>query len=200
MDIIILNKNSMKLITVITFVILFLLSINQNDLKFQRNDWEINEITENVLKFNNGKMIETNLYNVGYVKTIYTNQKTPYLILSGNSCEKCDENISIYIHNPEKGNLDVTKSNKYIYPGNLYDYFDGKLIFSTKLFIGSCGKENESLIWSQYFHKNNNIIIKNFFVLTFSEEGIKESLFENFDFDEDSFCNQLEGKDFVSEP
>lgn len=119
MDIIILNKNSMKLITVITFVTLFLLSINQNDLKFQRNDWEINEITENVLKFNNGKMIETNLYNVGYVKTIYTNQKTPYLILSGKSCEKCDENISIYIHNPEKGNLYQIKSQFHTHPSGM---------------------------------------------------------------------------------
>ncbi len=167
----------------------------------QTGNWELEKISRNNLEFKNGIIVKTNLYDLTYIKTLYTNSGTPYLIMSGKSCEKCDENPSIFVHNPENGNFDVNEVNKYVYPGKLFDYLGGKIIFSSRLFIGNCSNENISLIWMQKFYTNTDSTIKeNFFVLSLLDEAIKESLYDNFILDENNFCIELEGKDFTSEP
>jgi len=188
------------IIAILVMVFSFPLDCSSRNNIVEDNDWAIKKITKNVIEFKNGKTVKTNLFELGHIKTIYSQNNTPFLILFGKSCDSCDENLSIFIHNPKKGDFDVRKSNRYIYPGNLFDFFSEKLLFSSRLFIGTCGFEVVNLIWEQSFFDDTNTAVKNYFVLSFNDDVLKETVYNDFNLNHNTLCYELEGKDFMSEP
>ncbi|MCB0278898.1 MAG: hypothetical protein KDD94_05315 [Calditrichaeota bacterium] len=138
------NKSSVDTIKVNTSIY----ALNKNDsLKIDTVDiWKFKSIENQNIIFENGKKIETNLRELNYISSLYDENKTPFLILSGKECDSCDANISIFIKSP----IDSLIENKYSYPGKIYYWEDNSLISETRMFIGEClTNQKNMIIWYQ---------------------------------------------------
>ncbi len=89
------------------------------------------------LQYNFDKSFKTDLYDLKYLGYLKTNLKEPYFILSGRTCDSCDENISIYVWSPSSGNLEaIQNKHQYTYPGKEFHFLNGKLLFESKMYFG----------------------------------------------------------------
>lgn len=132
----------MKLLHLLCFTILSSSLVAQG--------FEVKSIEGSIIKFENGKTINTQLVNLKIIDVIYPENK-PYLILSGRGCELCDANISIYFHSPLDGDMNNESSQaRYSYPGEIYDPFTGDTVFYSDFYYGNCLSENSmNLVWVQ---------------------------------------------------
>src|SRR5258708_16499554 len=98
-------------------------------------DWVFNKVDSTRLLFSNGKIVETNLFNLTYIGQIALAHKAPLLIFSGRECQGCDANISMYMHSPSDSQLEVEfGKNRYKCPGKESDYFTNKLFYTSRAF------------------------------------------------------------------
>lgn len=103
----------------------------------------------------------------------YIGQIDEWLILSGKSCDSCDEQISIYLY-PISGesNEDSNSLRKFSYPGKLFNYENDSLIFQSQVFWGKCAENDESMmIWIQKELTKEGWQTSHF-ILTFSDNRI----------------------------
>ena len=111
-------------------------------------DWIFSRTDSTRLVFTSGRTMETNLYNLNYIGQIPLQHKAPLLIFSGRGCRGCDANISIYMHSPSDGKLDVEfGGHRYKWPGKEADYFTDKHIYTSRAFYGQVLKDTIGVIW-----------------------------------------------------
>lgn len=110
--------------------------------------WEFDKVDGSRLVFKGGKTFETNLFELEYIGQVSAENKAPYLIFSGRDCKECDANISIYIHSPSDGKLDIGQGqNSYRYPGTEKDYETDTVLCVSRAFFGQVLNDIKGVIW-----------------------------------------------------
>ncbi|MFS4493193.1 hypothetical protein [Maribacter sp. 2308TA10-17] len=81
------------------------------------------------------------IFNKRLIGKIVLPNNTWYLV-SGKSCEKCDENTSIYLlpAYPEKlsNKNNVNYNDRFDHPGKVFSYDDNTLVYESSTFFGKC--------------------------------------------------------------
>ncbi|MBO6524832.1 MAG: hypothetical protein JJ971_13455 [Balneolaceae bacterium] len=151
------------------YLILFIFFIHIQ-LNVEAQDWNIKDMDGSYLIFDNGKKINTKLYELKVLDKIKINSKH-FLILSGKGCNECDAEKSIYIHSPEDGDmLDENEQTRYTYPGSIYDPFTNETIFSSKFYYGECLSVGEkNWIWIQKSQAETGVVEESIFILEYKE-------------------------------
>ncbi|MBI4844427.1 MAG: hypothetical protein HY809_08915 [Nitrospirae bacterium] len=112
----------------------------------QEYDKDDNQIGATI-KFNNGRQIKSELMELKYIGTISDIGSTPHFIFSGRSCIDCDMNTSLYVHNPNNGDLKGDNL-RNAYPGKLFYYLDDQLVKEIRFFYGNClPNYNQAAVW-----------------------------------------------------
>lgn len=179
--------------------------VTQADSIPQKEVWKFEKVVGQTIYFSNAKQFKTNLYDLKYIGQLKTENKAPYLILSGRSCTDCDENISIYIHSPSDGQMkSETEQSRYAYPGKEYDYMDKSLLFESRMFYGDCLKGKGScVIWVQKQLNEKGVFENNTFILEIFNDNLKETTIKNDALLKDLLnnkCTELSGIEITSEP
>ena len=139
--------------------------------------------------------------------------KNKWYIVSGRSCEQCDENISIYLF-PEKPQLLTSKntiksSDRFDYPGRVFHYEDNSLIYESSTFFGKCLDNFDNvIIWVDRSLNDYNEWEESFYMIQlFNDRAIEDrpklkmALLEQIDRHiSNGECFEIEEKDQISEP
>ena len=177
------------------------LKVKQED----KNSWEVISVKDKKIYFRNGKHLNTRLYDLKYIGQLPSNNKAPYIIISGRSCENCDENISIYIHSPSDGEMKSHgKQIRYSYPGKELDAETNELVFESKMYFGDClEKYPNSVIWNQKFLNDQNKWEKSVFIVQVYNDTLKEINIKNTsildEIKKGTACQEVEGIKMISE-
>lgn len=175
------------------------------ELQKRRPDqWVFDQIKGQTIYFKNGKQFTTNLFNLHYIGQLNTENKDPYLIISGTNCNECDENLSVFIHFPSDGPMQSeAEQTRYNYPGNERDYMNGQLNFSARMFYGNCDPNNRSVVWLQKSLNDNAAFEYAIFKVEVVDDRLQESMkridlktYKSFR----PLCHELPGIDVTSEP
>jgi len=188
-----------RYILLILIVVIFLIIIVKPKQKLV-----FDKIVDQAIYFSNGKQFETNLYDLKYIGQLQTKNKVPYLILSGRTCQECDENISIYVYSPSDGQMkNESERQRYSYPGKEFNYSNNKLVFESRMFYGKClSDDRDSVVWIQKELNNENKFEIKTFIIEVIEDKLKETIMDDNLLINDLIknCNELPGIDIVSEP
>ena len=142
----------------------------------REQNWDVKKLNNQQILFENGKSIDTHLYDLTYIDQIDVGEKV-YLIISGRGCEQCDANLSIYVHSPTDGDmLKEANQPRYTYPGSIYDPFSDEVIFSSELYYGNClPDEGPGLIWVQKSSNSTGDELKeSIFILDLKNDSLTE--------------------------
>ena len=90
-----------------------------------------------VIRFRDGRSFQTGLYRVEFQGLLIGHQRT-FVVLSGRACTECDANISLYILNPLGPPAREAMVHRYWMAGRETDRQTGKLIRSSRGFVGHC--------------------------------------------------------------
>lgn len=172
------------------------------------NNWVFDKVVGSKLAFKNGKTFETKLYELQYVGQIPVENKAPFLIFSGRECNECDANISIYIHSPSDGLLDVYHGqNRYEYPGTVKDYETDSLLSISRAFYGQISEKNKGVIWYENRLLVNGKMGRSIFLAYIYKGKLKDTLYydkDEFDltinYTKKGLCKEIAGRNFTSEP
>lgn len=180
----------------------------QNE-KTQTNEWVLEKIDSSKLVFKNGRIIETKLFNLGFIGQIPLENKDPYLIFTGVDCNFCDANNSIYIHSPSDGDLIVgAGKNAYGMPGRIFSYMNDSLLYKGRVFYGQVLENRKGVIWYQNTLMETGKWEKTVFIaeiidnkknnqfLTDTSGLLKQTL----SMLQKGLCREIEGFDYTSEP
>jgi hypothetical protein len=77
--------------------------------------------------------MNSRLYELVYLGTLYPKQGDPYFLVSGRSCRDCLEDRTIYALRPSGG-----KPSAFIYPGKIFEPKQRSLVLDSKAFFGKC--------------------------------------------------------------
>ncbi len=159
------------------------------------------------------KPIDTlKLYEKRLVGEIILSKNKWYLV-SGRSCEQCDENVSIYLF-PEKPQFLTSKNtikstDRFDYPGKVFHYEDNSLIYESSTFFGKCLDEFDNVvIWVDRSLNDSNKWEESLYMIQiFNDKAIENrpklemTLLEQIDKHiSNGGCFEIEGKDQISEP
>lgn len=110
--------------------------------------WEVIEVVSRqderaVLRFANGRVFTTTLYDVQYLGQIPSSTGAPYLVLSGRGCTDCDANRSLYFHSPDDGPMqEEADQPRYAYPGTIIEWEpeipSDTIASRSRVFLGDC--------------------------------------------------------------
>jgi len=102
----------------------------------------------NVIRFGTKAVVRTQLVELEYIGVLEEKDATPHFILAGRDCIECDMSTSIYLHNPDDGDL-LRIHPRHNYPGALSDYLNPKsVVEETRFFFGRCLPDRRPLaIW-----------------------------------------------------
>lgn len=167
-----------------------------------KKNWDFSHVEDKKIMFKNGESYETNLFDLKYIGELSAKNKAPFLILSGRSCDSCDENISIFIQSPSDGFMKKeSEQPRYSYPGQEFDYATNDLIFESRMFLGKYAGFGPSIIWIQkdLINKPQNSIMILFVkdnklthtYLPFQSQTVDEII---------KSCSELKGIKTTSEP
>lgn len=171
-------------------------------------NWEFLKVNNDTLVFKGGNSFKTNLFDLEYIGQVKADQKAPYLIFSGRDCEECDANISLYIHSPSDGKLEVENGeNRYQFPGIETDFETDSLLYTSKAFFGKILENKFGVIWYENNLLENGKMGKSTFI-TFIKNGIlKDTIFaDHKDLNEtirlfnEGLCKEIKGRKYHSEP
>ncbi|HTD98014.1 MAG TPA: hypothetical protein VK668_01955 [Mucilaginibacter sp.] len=167
--------------------------------------WYYEKVDNQTVYFKYGKKFKTNLYDLHYIGQLQANHKSPFLILSGRSCNQCDENLSIFIWSPSDGPMkSEAEQVRYSYPGKEFDYETSKLTFESKMYYGNCFlKDSDNVVWVQKNIKANGKFESKIIRVQIEVDTIKESIFniDTLNLKTQHYnCNELPGIDVKSEP
>ncbi len=172
------------------------------------DEWLFDKVDGKVLKFKNRKLFNTNLYNLKYIGQIANDNKAPFLVFSGQDCDECDANISIYIHSPSDGHLNIENGkNRYGFPGTERDIENNKPLLKSRAFYGQVLPGIKGVIWYQNQLMENNTWQKSIFLVNLNA-GIKkettskdiEKLKVTLQLLKQGSCKEIKGIEYSSEP
>ncbi len=171
-------------------------------------EWVFEKVKGQILKFNNGKSFNTNLYEPNYIGQIANGNKAPFLIFSGRDCDECDANISLYIHTPSNGKLIVENGeNRYQYPGTERDFENKSLLYKARAFYGEVMPNIKGVVWYQEQLMENNKLKKSLFLVKLNSDVKKEVILKNTGQLQSTLvllaqgrCKEIKGHDYLSEP
>lgn len=181
--------------------------INTPQIK-KTGEWIFDKVAAQTLQFKNGKSYKTDLYDLKYIGQIANNNKAPFLIFAGRDCFECDANISIYIHSPASGHLNVQNGeNRYTFPGTEKDYENNRPISKSRAFYGQVLPGIKGVIWYQEESTTKNTWQKSTFLVNLND-GIKketrskgqEKLKLTQQLLAQGLCKEIKGMNFTSEP
>lgn len=173
-----------------------------------QGEWVFDEVSGSVLKFKNGKEFNTNLFELKYIGEIENGKETPFLIFSGRACDECDANISVYIHSPSNGHLEVANGeNRYQYPGTERDFENDSLLYKAKAFYGQVLPGIKGVIWYQEQLMEDNSWQNSIFLINLNKGLKRDTVFKDTgDFKltlgllKKDYCKEIKGFDYRSEP
>jgi len=179
-----------------------------SDTADQTSEWVFEKVLDQKLIFKNGKSFDTHLYELKYIGQVPVENKAPYLIFSGRDCDGCDENISVYIHSPGDGELDVADGkNRYQYPGRERNYETNALSYEARAFYGQVLNTAKGVIWYQKILLENNSWNKDIFLADITggkkkETTIKDTgqLQQTLALLKQGKCKEIKGMEYTSEP
>ena len=216
------NNHSMKP-QIILLIIFFTCCSSNNTLKkhlviqqeieqkqeVKTNDWIFEKTDSSKLVFKNGRIIETKLFDLGFIGQISIEKKDPYLIFTGVDCNFCDANPSIYIYSPSDGEL-ITGSGKNSYgsPGRMFSYMNDSLLYESRIFFGQVLENRKGVIWYQNTLMETGKWEKSVFIAEIVDNkridrfltdttGLLEQTLSMF---KKGLCKEIEGFDYTSEP
>lgn len=172
------------------------------------NNWIFDKVIGSRLIFKNGSSVETNLFNLKFIGQFPKNSKTPYLIFSGRDCDECDANISIYVHSPAEGLLDVENGkSRNSYPGSETDYETDSVIYVARTFYGQVLKNRTGIVWCQKSLLEDGTMGESVYLLYIDNDTLKHMTYKGSKgFDQtlslfkDGYCQEIAGKNYTSEP
>ena len=172
------------------------------------NDWPFEKTFGSVLKFINEKEYNTNLFELKYIGQIQNGEKAPFLIFAGRECDECDANVSIYIHSPSNGLLNVENGeNRYQYPGEERDFENDSLLYKSRAFYGQVLPNINGIIWYQNQLMENNSWQKSVFLIEVDQSGKRDSVLKDLgqleqtlDLQKKGLCTEIKGLKYTSEP
>ena len=172
------------------------------------DDWLFDKVDDKALKFKNGKVFNTNLYSLKYIGQIANDNKAPFLIFSGRDCNECDANISIYIHSPSNGHLNVENGeNRYDFPGTERDLENNKPVLKSRAFYGQVLPGIKGVIWYQDQLMENKTWQKSIFLVSLNGGAKKETTSKDVEklkltlqLLKQGSCKEIKGVDYTSEP
>jgi hypothetical protein len=178
-------------------------STNQSE-----SNWRFKKIEGSKIVFENGRTIETKLFNLEYIDQIEVVNKDPYFIFSGVDCDNCDANVSIYIHSPSDGQLIVDQGkNKYSYPGKEFDYLTDSLIYECRVFYGQVLPINKGVIWYQRTYLKDKVWENSIFIVDLTGMTKVHRFLDDNDLLQqtlllynEGLCKEIEGLNYSSEP
>ena len=170
--------------------------------------WILDRIEKSKIIFKNGKIVDTHLFELTYLGQIAVINKAPYLIFSGRDCDECDASISIYIHSPDDGNIDVEMGkNRYDYPGNEKDFATDSIIHSSRVFYGQILNNITGIIWYQKVLLTDKSWGRSVFLIDLTNNKKKEVTLKDIGQIQQTLvllkqtkCVEIKGKDYTSEP
>ncbi len=170
--------------------------------------WEYANILSDTIFFKNGNHFKTNLYELKYIGQIPSGDKVPFLIFSGRDCDECDAGISIYIHSPGNGILNVDYgANGYLYPGVQKDYETGSVLYTARAFYGQILDNIEGVIWYQQNLMDDGKMKQHTFLVQMDHGKLKDtsyaghaSIKKTITLMEKGLCSEIQGKTYLSEP
>lgn len=202
----------MKLIYVLAAVILLNtgFTIENNHIPQTKNtgEWIFDKVRAQTLEFKNGKSYKTDLYDLKFIGQVANNHKAPFLIFSGRDCFECDANISIYIHSPANGHLNVQNGeNRYGFPGTVKDYENNQPISKSRVFYGQVLPGIKGVIWYQEELTTKNTWQKLTFLVNLNNGTKKETKTQGEEklkltqqLLAQSLCKEIKGMNIISEP
>jgi hypothetical protein len=170
--------------------------------------WQFKGIRGSKLEFIDGSHFDTHLYDLKYIGKIEATGKQPYFIVSGQDCDGCDENTSLYFHSPSDGEMKVSEGqNRYDFPGLEKDYETEEPNFSTRVFYGEVLPNCKGLIWYRSDYLPNGQIAYSTFFAKISRKGIEDVSYKGVQkmgttirLVKKGLCNEIPGQEFSSEP
>ena len=198
-------KNIAHYMQVCFWTLLFSCNFSSRQIETENSNWGIKKIGMDTIFYNNGRTTKTNIYDLKYIGTLKTKRRSPYIVLSGKSCDDCDENISIFLFSSDNRVLNNTLYRKYSYPGKEYDYLEKNLLYESRVFFGNCQFDSiQSIIWYQKQYTNSGIDSSIFIVQviddTLKSEKIAYNKMKKKSFNLNKNCKEIHGVDVSSEP
>ena len=168
--------------------------------------WLFHKVEGCCLVFKDHRRINTRLFEVRYIETL-NNNDAPYFVLSGRSCEHCDENVSVFILSPNDTLKTVSEYPKYSFPRKVYDYETHALVFESKLYLCNTNeKHSNSLVWLQKELNSRNRFDSSLFIVDVLNGVLRErkissqtkGYFENAELLK--YSKEIEGIEVTSDP
>ena len=166
------------------------------------------KISGDTIFFTNGQHYKTHLFETEFIGLIDVVGKAPYLIYSGRDCNECDANISLYVHSPDDGVLDVSNGqNRYVYPGKVMHYETGELIYESSCYYGEVLNGIKGVIWYITDHGEADSIYHHTFLLNGKGTELQDTLWKSIKTLSETEalfkagkCKEIAGETFTSEP
>ncbi|HVW15103.1 MAG TPA: hypothetical protein VHB54_14830 [Mucilaginibacter sp.] len=208
----------MKMFYILTAAILInahSLSVHRNKFKVlsvttpqNQDQWIFDKVDGKYLKFKYGKSYNSGLYDLKYIGQVSNNDKAPFLIYSGRDCKECDANVSVYIHSPANGHMNVQNGeNRYQLPGTEKDYESGMPIFYSRCFFGQVLPGVKGIIWYQKELTAKNTWQNSTFVVNLNSGTKRESTLKGIEklkltlqLLAKGSCKEVKGVIYTSEP
>lgn len=171
--------------------------------------WVFEKVDSNKLVFKDGKVFETELFNLQYIGQIPVEGQAPFLIFSGVDCDQCDANDCIYIHSPDEGKLSVGHGqNCYSFPGRETDYeTNSKLLYEGRAFYGEVLAKVKGVIWFQKTLLENEQWKSIVFLTDVSGKSKIDMLLtdngqlnQTLSLMKKGLCKEIPGREYSSEP
>jgi hypothetical protein len=150
-------------------------SVNHTSTKKSRvvlpKDIKFDTIINSQIQLTNGKTIESNLNDLRYLGIVHSNNRIPFIVVSGKYCTGCDANKSIYIESLDAFKFNTHRGeNRYPYPGILRDNESSELLQTSRAFYGMVLHQINGVIW---FFNNQSEPNQTLILLTKIENGHK---------------------------
>jgi hypothetical protein len=173
-----------------------------------QNTWLLDNVSNSILKFKNGQKFNTELFDVKYIGSLTNGNKAPFLIFSGRDCTECDENISIYIHSPSNGRLNVDNGkNRFQYPGTEKDFESDTVLYKARAFYGHVLPSVKGVVWYQQELMTDKTWGSSTFLVNLNTGSEVDTLLKGTEklkstlkLLEQGHCKEIKGMSYLSEP
>jgi hypothetical protein len=170
--------------------------------------YQFSHLSGDTIFFTHGQYYKTHLYETGFIGMVNVGDKAPYLIYSGRDCNECDANLSLYIHSPDDGTLDVSDGQyRMIYPGKVFHYETGELIYESNAFYGEVVNGTRGLIYYTGDFSETGDTLKRTLLIRLDAAGMTDSMWnhhltlnQTIRLEAAGLCHEIAIKDFTSEP
>ena len=172
--------------------------------------WDIKKIKGSTLYFKNGKSLDTKLHDVKYVGKLNLKEQSPLYIVSGVTCQDCDEYRAVFLYSPAESKQQLTPEYApYDFPGREFSEADSALVYESRMFYGNVLPDVPSgIIWYQNMLTEDGIMEKSVYLMRIEEGKVSEKmLLENLPSIETTLklvaqnkCKEVQGVDTVTEP